>query len=91
MPKETPEQRSHRLSHSDWERAHELLDQHGVMNAQPGQIGTHLIERLEAVLKVWDAIGELSARSCHDLRFMCNTPEEAVKAIQSHREAHRAT
>ena len=75
---------------SYWERAHELLNKHGVLTTPESEMGVHLIDRLEAVLKVWDAIGELSAHSCHDLRFLCNTPEEAINAIRAYREAHRA-
>ena len=48
-------------------------------------MGVHLIERLEAVLKVWDAVGEMSAASCHDLRFLCNTSEGQIEAIRAHR------
>lgn len=76
----------HALSHSDWERAHDLLDQHGVKLGTP-TAGVHLIERLQAVLAVWDSIGRLSANSCHDLRFLCNVPREAIDAIAAHRAA----
>jgi len=79
-----------RAIESDWERAHELLDKAGVLTAPTGQIGEHLIDRIEALLKVWEAIGKLSASSCHDLRFLCNVPEEAIEAIKAHRAANRA-
>ena len=79
-----------RAIQSDWERAHELLDKHGVMTMPGNDMGVHLITRIEALLKVWEPIGRLSASSCHDLRFLCNTPEEAIEAIKAHREAYRA-
>lgn len=74
---------------SDWERAHALLDAHGVLTTPPHAIGEHLIDRLEAVLKVWDAIGEHSAQCCHDLRFLCNSTPEVNRAIDAHRAAYR--
>lgn len=78
-----------RAIQSDWERAHELLDKHGVLAVGPGQMGVHLIDRLEAVLKVWDAIGDHSAQCCHDLRFLCNSTPEVNRAIEAHRAAYR--
>lgn len=78
-----------RLSHSDWERAHEMLDQHGVMTSGPREMGVHLIDRLAGALTVWDAIGKLSAASCHDLRFLCNVPQEVIQAIAAHRANFR--
>lgn len=79
-----------RFIRSDWERAHDLLDKAGVLTVPEHQMGRHLIERLEAVLAVWEPIGRLSARTCHDLRFICNTPEEATEAIAAHRAAYRS-
>ena len=86
----TEENMKDRAIQSDWERAHELLDRHGVLAVGPGQMGVHLIERLEAVLKVWDAVGQMSGASCHDLRFLCNTSDGQVEAIEAHRAAYRA-
>jgi hypothetical protein len=74
---------------SDWERAHDLLDKHGVLTTPPGHCGVHLITRLEAVLKVWDAVGQHSAQVCHDLRFLCNSNDEVKAAIEAHRAAYR--
>lgn len=74
---------------SDWERAHELLDAAGVLTASGGAMGAHLIDRIQALISVWDPVGRLSATSCHDLRFLCNTPEEAIEAIKAHRAAFR--
>ena len=79
-----------RAIQSDWERAHELLDKHGVLATPRQEVGHHLIERIEAVLKVWDAVGQMSGASCHDLRFLCNTSDGQVEAIEAHRAAYRA-
>ena len=77
------------LIQSDWERAHDLLNKAGVRTTPKGEMGFHLIERMEALVAVWEPIGKLSAASCHDLRFLCNTPKEVVEAIKAHRAAFR--
>lgn len=74
---------------SDWERAHALLDTHGVLTVQSYAIGEHLIDRLKAVLKVWDAIGQHSGQACHDLRFLCNSTPEVNAAIDAYRASYR--
>jgi hypothetical protein len=74
---------------SDWQRAHELLDRAGVLTAKPHEMGVHLLDRLAALRSVWEPIGRLSAASCHDLRFLCNTPNECIEAIAAHRKAFR--
>lgn len=66
----------------DWDDAHDLLDAAGVAP------GDHLRRRIEAALAVWEPIGRLSAQSCHDLRFLFNTPEEAIEAIRAHRATY---
>lgn len=74
---------------SDWELAHSLLDKAGVLTVPEGQTNARLVERIEALLQVWEPIGRLSAVSCYDLRFLCNTPEEAIEAIKAHRAVYR--
>lgn len=80
---------SDRYVRSDWERAHKLLDKAGVLTTPKDEVGAHLVTRIEALLALWEPIGRLSAQSCHDLRFLCNVPEEAIEAIKAHRAAFR--
>lgn len=84
---QTPEVLASRAVRSDWERAHDLLDEAGVLTNKESRVGAHLIDRIRALLLVWGPIGELSARSCHDPRFICNTPKEAIAAIQVYRQS----
>lgn len=72
----------------DWERAHDLLDKHGVLTTPKGAMGVHLITRLEAVLKVWDAVGVLSGNRAHDLKFTCDDADTKA-AIAAHRIAFK--
>lgn len=81
--------RDARATQSDWEQAHELLDKAGVLTTPKGEVGTHLIDRIKAVLAVWEPIGRLSGQVCHDLRFLCNNSEETIEAIEAHRKAFR--
>ena len=78
-----------RRAQSDWERAHDLLDKHGVLATPRQEVGHHLIERIEAVLKVWDAIGLHSGQCCEDLKYLCNTTPEVTEAIRAFRAGHR--
>ena len=69
----------------DWDRAHELLDDHGVLTSG------HLVERLRPVLKVWEAIGISPGQSCADLKLLCNnTGPEVIEAFRVYVAAHRS-
>ena len=78
-----------RFARSDWGRAHDLLDAHGVLTTPQGHCGNHLIDRIEAVLNVWDAIGKHSGQCCEDLKYLCNSTPEVTEAIRAYRDATR--
>ena len=73
----------------EFKQAHKLLDAHGVLNTPPREFQEALVERIEALLKLWESIGNFSGQCCADLKFLCNTAPEVKEAVRAYRAAHR--
>jgi hypothetical protein len=86
-PQREEADRDARATLSDWEDAHELLDAAGVLTTPHGQTGVHLIDRLKAVLAVWDAVGSLSGQRAQNLDYVCEDADTKA-AIAAHRAAY---